>query len=400
MESAPIPEYDDEEGAEGGEDEWEEEEEEGDEGPTKELRPENYTFSFGTCKICMGPYVLPTTLACGHTFCQACITEHCERTSRENYGAMVCRTCGSSIKQYVDRLRPNFLLLALLTVVNRVLPPEGSDTLVEVLRRALPPQTAADETHPDMDDILTALGDHCVDETHIARLHAYIVHLQDILRRCLANRSRLDSALAMHSLYRATVVDPRDRGVLIGEQIRREARAFFKVGAPGGLPRDLYNLVLVHTNPAVFNKAPRFAELLAMPIFGILAAASVVVVHCGSTELDRVMRDVFGAWGVTHAAIVAQWVEAAVPKLKAPNRRLAGSVHYFVAGTVGQVYLLKERNCKKKVTTVWAPSLANNIPTDVFTAISKTLSKYTSRCIINLKTVQPGWDIFQDVGAV
>uniref|UniRef100_A0A8C8RIS7 RING-type domain-containing protein n=1 Tax=Pelusios castaneus TaxID=367368 RepID=A0A8C8RIS7_9SAUR len=58
-----------------------------------------------TCSICLEHLTEPVTIDCGHNFCRACITQHCEHREPERGTKFPCPQCLALFQK--EKLRPN-----------------------------------------------------------------------------------------------------------------------------------------------------------------------------------------------------------------------------------------------------------------------------------------------------
>lgn len=375
------------------EDEGEEEEEEYD-GPM--------TYSFQGCGKCLGRLRDPVTTHCGHNFCLVCITNmgaqwRMQRTSPPT--KLLCPVCHTSIRGMFNgpqesmsaSVGVNHLLNAALAIIDQLIGPErAADTLVDLLVKRMGTTHEEARAQGAFADIVDKVSDLALTEADILRCKKDIADQQRILDTAIAMRTVVKDELRTCRLLEATVPSPYDRGMFANLGMCRRANAVFST-----LPEHVYNTILVRTTPEMFSDAAKFAELMKLPIIGLAAASTVVIVECTGNNVRKVMGDLFNSpfWLADSASIIATWHEDNSPRVVKPAEVTV--CHYFVAGTIGPaVCVLKEQHKHNKTLFARVPAITRDLPRTIYVNLAAYLGPtYTQRCVIGpTRTVQPGWD--------
>jgi len=364
--------------------------------------PVKQTITFGHCPLCVGPLHNPITALCGCNFCYACFTDWVamRKLSQANQQSkMLCPDCFKSIRGMFNgpfetmtaSIQVNSLLAAALSVLDFTLE-EGrtSDRLVDILLEKFN-MNGTNMGVGAFADIVDNVSNLSLTEPEITRCKKDIERRQKILDAAITFRTLVHEELHRYALSEATVLSPFDKGMLVNSRMRREAETAF-----GKMPKRVYNAILVRTTPDMFSDPVKFKQLMQLPILGIAAAASVVIVECSCHNVNKVNDDLFSSpfWMTDPSSIAAVWIEDN-SKVKTVKPAHVGKMHFFVAGTNSPtVCVLLERHKKDDVLEVRSPSLAHDLPATLYTNLATYLGPtYTERCVIGpTLTTQPGWD--------
>ena len=365
----------------------------------KHKKPEELTFSFACCKLCLGRLKKPASTHCGHNFCLECIKDYVAKWSQTNANQqtkLLCPVCFLSIRGAINGTKDifvvNTMLEVALAVVDHVWGPErASDKLLDIIMANICDADDNEKGVMSLQEFIENTGNLCTSEADIIRFEKDMEDRKRILTNAVIRRAILTEELAKNSLMDATLVSAFDRGILVNKKVRDDAACVFK-----GLPKKVYNAILVKTTTDMFSDNEKFQRLLKLPIIGLAAAASVVIVQCACHDVGKVISDLFSSpyWMVQFGAIIAVWHEDKQPRFQKTSE--LSKSHFFIGGVIGPVCVLQERHKHSAIWYARVPPLSDDLPNVIYSNLTIYLgATYSQRCVIssnNVNSIQAGWD--------
>ena len=385
------------------------------------MRPEkntkdDFVFCIVLCKLCGETMSEPVSLPCGHNFCRLCL--HAQMANVSDDQNCSCRICRASFVEYtkkngVKNFRENYLLSGLIGLIDQFV--DNNDALFDLIAGS---RVDLDEKKNaiEIKQYMNKLASHALVDDDFVILENQIKKLEHARRIGMLRSKAFKSRLA-----KTIIRDVKEenlpkyiRASLINDDLVDQAKHRFQ------LPKEVYNLIVIQTDPEDFRNGDRFFNnIMSLPIRGIAAERSIVIVQCISQHLDIIINEVFDVFQLTYEGIVSTWVEddeaerrvAEMEGKAAPKRRSkpqgsmyirqvnANKTHLFVAGTIGQVRAMREKNMGNTILEIKASPLPSTvIPYKMFEALTKLLSVYQNRCLILTSadkeaSVPNGWDV-------
>lgn len=360
----------------------------------------NLTFCILRCKLCAGVLNEPVSLPCGHNFCRQCLNAQMANTMDDQHCS--CRVCRASFVEYTKKngiksFKENYLMSGLIGLLDQI--DMNNDSLFDLVSGSyvdIPENKDAVVTK----NFFNKLISHTLVDRDMVIIEGQIKKLQHARRIALlrteALRLQMEKTMSQH-------VDKQNfpkyvKAALINDQLVEDAKKRF------ALPKDVYNLIVIQTEPDDFKDADRFFKnIISLPIRGMAAERSIVIIECISQYLDVIINEVFDAFQITYEGIIATWVEddeadkniaktegsSSVKKRSKPQgaaytrQTNINKTHFFVSGIIGQVRAMREKNRGNDVLEIRAPVMASTIlPYKLFESLAKLLSVYQNRCLI------------------
>lgn len=352
------------------------------------------TCSIVKCKLCLDNFKNPVTLPCGHNFCYDCLMNRVVNTKESRNST--CSICRTSYVEFLKnngkcRIRSNHLLDILLRLFDGYFTknPSETDAMVQMMMAA----TTTCEPTVRLDGVMDNIYSMLTTQHDIDRIGVYVEQLVQTRARATLWMNKLSAELSVRKFDHPANISFNDRLHLTNINILKEAVVQFK-----SLRQPAYNIILIQTKPADFMNTNKFYD---MPVRGITATTSIVIVQCTAHDLPTV-NEFFDNNNIAYEAIVAIWQEDEKHANSRTNNASAHSrsTHFFVAGIVGQMRVFNAKNTKNKVITVTTPPLLEgDLPLQLFAELTSSMSIYHARCVINSTvTCQPdGWDICERV---
>ena len=364
------------------------------------IQQEVCVYSFAKCKLCMDAFNLPVTLPCAHSFCKDCLSNYWTIDgdtmteivgSKDKQRNICCPTCYASCKGFHTRLAVNHFLEVLLAI-NAHLLKADEEPLLNKIMRLFPIQTGPSSPEFSVNDLLMAIGNTSVSEQDVHRLGVHIQKLKRLYEEILSKRKYIKESLLSNGLDSNTIItSPEDAGILVGNEVMVKASSRFKIGSKNGLPRSCYNCILINANPDMMMSEKGVRALTQLPIFGLAAANSIVIVKTNGAFIDLVINDMFNQWGVSFGTILAVWTE---DKNATETRRTSVlRTHFFVGGTIGTLQLMSQRNTQGRCANFKTmPTTKNDIPDSVLNSLATLSGSCNVRCMLFSNQPHNLWD--------
>ena len=333
-------------------------------------------FSFALCKLCLRTLRNPVTTPCGHNFCQECLGVKMRAMGDE---ARRCPQCMFPLRNLCPVLRVNMQLAALVAVVGGAA--DGQPDALRRLVREVALQDGADTGFDDPRLLRRVVEGACMSEIDLRRLKAFADALRLRLEEIVARRRVIEAHLPPGLQARAgTASDlcPGEASIVWNYGVCAQARRVF-AGLDHARP---YNLIVVPTRGEDFA-GDALTALLRLPMYGIAAVRTVIVVGCRPHDLGDVVAQVIPAWGAEYGSVVATWatdVRGEVPRTV-----------MWVAAYIGPVQSLQTRREGRGVYALRAAPAGSDIPLALLARFNSMFPAYTSCCLLGQKQVVPGW---------
>jgi N6-adenosine-specific RNA methylase IME4 len=326
------------------------------------------------CEYCHGPFIFPITLDCGDSFCTECFNEM-GRDAEEHGTAMKCPTCSRKCKAALGKRSPSRALMWALWVA-RIARGETGDLDI-VLR--------------DYDDIHVPYMKCMSNARTVAAMEARIGALQVRLAE-MKRQQEYNAANAECFHFESERESVLKTALSYHDAQRAHARRVFAVGAPGGLPSDVYSIIMAPAIPwgGLENYPAKRTELEALPIMGIAAKDCAVIVGFSPSHIGDAI-DLVKGWGFEPRTVLFQWAMNNVVKdNKQPKAYGKYKMRYYLAASIGNMPFLKEQNHRNFVNEVRTMALREH-PTEFYNEARDKLEAFDYKVELFSVRRQPGW---------
>lgn len=321
------------------------------------------------CLQCLQNFENPATLPCGHTFCLNCIQIHASMNAeKKNQTPLICPypTCSSKIKSVVPNLEP-------CKILSVYCPPPAH------LRNRI-----------DVADYAIATGKFEILPCHINQLNGMINHLLEVKRKAVLSMHVADVA-EKNVLDSEEALDPQKKIFAADMVYKAFARSFFKIDMSNTSFDKAYEVILI---------CPPFEQLIEhkclhvikkMPIIGIAAKDSIVLVRCQDVFIDFVI-EAMTAWGFEYKCIFLQWhILSDKNKTKTPSVTDNPKIYYYLAGSIGTIRQLLHLNHQGKATIIRTTELEEH-PNKLYDVLRSQFDRFNNKVEIFNSVCQPTWD--------
>ena len=329
------------------------------------------------CGLCTNALDDPVSTPCGHNFCITCLATRLGAESRPS--DRVCPVCGKSLKNVANDLAVNMQLKAIVAMLTYLMPEPTTGDALALMLRTLETQPEPRRGLDDPRRVRRVIEAACLSERDLQRLQDYARMLQDRLDQVVARRQLITEGLEgpLRAGWGSWLV-PGERDIVATHAVQARARRMFP-----GLPHDRpYNLIVVPTKTSDYSEAG-LPWLLGLPIYGIAAQNTVIIIGCRPCDHGDVVEKVIPAWGATHGALAAVWAEhltAASPPAS-----------LWVAAHIGPVQTLQTRRENRGVIHLRAVPVGDDLPMTLLKDFGRMFPAYNDCCIIRTSQVVPGW---------
>ena len=378
-----IPEYyeDDERAAENGDDDDDEDvvvdvEEDGD--------ATNRVFSFAFCGLCMSTLRLPVTTPCGHNFCHECLST--KLAGATTNARRVCPTCAKPIRsEWAHNMQFNCQLAALVAIANQCIAPADQGSTLDMLLRGMHEQRPHD-ARVDFRVMQKVIHGACASEANLARLKSFSDELHLRLLHATMRRDVVLSGLPTPPgktpprLCVASFLTEEECGVVADRMVLETSKRAF----PELDVSTAYNLVVMRT--AVSDFSEQGLEMLARrPVYGIVAAGSIVLVGCAPIHLADLLATVLPAWNAEYGSVVATWIMS--------ERMLMAPTLLWIAAKIGHVQALRSVSRGQCAFNLKTKPYEREIPAALLARFRAMFPSHTHTCILGDHPPVPGWTI-------